>query len=176
MPLQLASARSHPLPPQQAEHGIQEEELVCMFRVRARNPSSCSQQMTSRMLFQQRMEPCVMCMWCTQYSLEPGKSILWVASSLLGGCWLLREDNYVSCFLLSVLEGVSFFHQICICGSMLPILQQPCYGCSSLFYLGNLSAAVFVYCHLLCFLPCLQYVVRHNYYKTNTRDSSEELI
>lgn len=59
---------------------------------------------------------------CTQYSLETGRRVEWVASSLLGGCWLIREDNFVSCFLLSVSEGVDLFHQIWIHGSVLPIL------------------------------------------------------
>lgn len=32
---------SHPLPPQHAKHSVWEEELLCMFRVRESNPSSC---------------------------------------------------------------------------------------------------------------------------------------
>lgn len=51
----------------------------------------------------QRMELC-QCKQRTQYSLETAGSI---ASSLLGHRWLIRDDNYVSCFLLSALEGVS---------------------------------------------------------------------
>lgn len=58
----------------------------------------------------QRMELC-QCKQRTQYSLETAGS---VASSLLGHRWLIRDDNYVSCFLLSASEGVSFISDVSV--------------------------------------------------------------
>lgn len=87
VPFQLASARVHPLPPQHADRGIQEEEILCVFRVRESNPSSYSWQKASCMSFQQAADvemPAYTIVYvgiwynvqcCTHYSLETERGV-----------------------------------------------------------------------------------------------------
>lgn len=81
-----------------------------------------------------------------------------------------------NCFSYLFWRESSFLHQICICRSMLLISSDLTVVVHLLSYLRNLPAAASSPYAWLCILPCLQDVVMHKNFKTNTRGNSEELI
>lgn len=81
-----------------------------------------------------------------------------------------------NCFSYLFWRESSFFHQICICRSMLFVSSDLAAVVRLLSFLGNLPPAASLPYHRPCFLPCLQDAVLHKIFETNTRDNSEELI
>lgn len=172
MPFQLALARVTSSASAVCQAQLWEEELLCRLRVREGSPSSCSQQQASCTLFQQAEDGAM-----PAYMLYKIFPRLWKKSCI--SCLIpvrrqLAHKNS-NCFSYLFWRESSFFHQICICGSML-FISSDLAAVVHLPYLGNLPAAASIPYHRPCFLPCLEELVLHKNFKANIRGNSEKLI
>lgn len=172
MPFQLASARVTSSASAACPAQPWEEEPLWGSESEG-NPSSCSQQQASCILFQQAEDGAM-----PVYMLYKIFPRIW--KKIYVGCLIpvrrLLAPKSSDCFSYLFWRESSFSHQICICRSMVLISSDLVTVVYLLAYWGNLPTAASIPYHRPCFLPCLQDVVLHKNFKTNTRGNSEEFI